>query len=183
MPVLQRDYLTPSFHTAKPGESEALEVLAHILGSGNNSRMYQALVVDQKIAVSAGAWYESSAVDQSKFGVYGSPAPGTTLPQLESAIDGVIANVADKGVTDDELNRAKTRLIADAVYAHDSQSSMARWYGEALATGSSVAEIDSWPDRIRRVTPDQVREAARTWLIKQRSVTGYLVKDLGANRS
>jgi zinc protease len=183
MPVLQRDYLTPSFHTAKPGESEALEVLAHILGSGNNSRMYQALVVDQKIAVSAGAWYESSAVDQSKFGVYGSPAPGSTLPQLESAIDAVIANVADKGVTDDELNRAKTRLIADAVYAHDSQSSMARWYGEALATGSSVAEIDSWPDRIRRVTPDQVREAARTWLIKQRSVTGYLVKDLGANRS
>jgi zinc protease len=102
---------------------------------------------------------------------------------LESAIDAVIANVADKGVTDDELNRAKTRLIADAVYAHDSQSSMARWYGEALATGSSVAEIDSWPDRIRKVTPDQVREAARTWLIKQRSVTGYLVKDLGANRS
>jgi zinc protease len=183
MPVLQRDYLTPSFRTAKPGESEALEVLAHILGTGNNSRLYQALVVDQKIAVSAGAWYESGAVDQSKFGVYGSPAPGSTLPQLESAIDEVIGSIAGKGVSDEELKRAKTRLIADAVYAHDSQQSMARWYGEALATGSSVADIESWPERIRKVTADEVREAARTRLAKQRSVTGYLVKDLGANRS
>ena len=37
-PVMQRAYLVPSFHTAKPGQSEAIEVLAHILGSGSNSR-------------------------------------------------------------------------------------------------------------------------------------------------
>jgi zinc protease len=183
MPVLQRDYLAPSYHTAKAGESEALEVLALILGSGNNSRLYQALVVEQKIAVSAGAWYDSGAVDQTKFGVFGSPAQGTALPQLESAIDAVIATVADKGITEDELKRAKTRMIADAVYTHDSQSSMARWYGEALATGSTVADVDGWPDRMRKVTAEQVREAARTWLQKERSVTGYLVKELGANRS
>jgi zinc protease len=183
MPVVQRDYLVPSFHTAKPGKSEALEVLAHILGAGNNSRLYRSLVVDQKIAVAAGAWYESGAVDQSKFGVYASPSDAAALPKLESAIDEVIASIADKGVTGDELKRAKTRLIADAVYAHDSQSSMARWYGEALVTGASVADVESWPDRIRQVTADDVRDAARTWLIKQRSVTGYLVKTTGANRS
>ena len=51
-PSLQRAYLVPSFTTAKPGESEALEVLAHILGDGTNSRLYRALVVEQKIAVS-----------------------------------------------------------------------------------------------------------------------------------
>jgi zinc protease len=183
MPVLQRDYLVPSFQTAKAGESEALEVLAHILGSGNNSRMYQTLVVQQKIAVAAGAWYESGAVDQAKFGVYASPGEGITLPQLERAVDRVIASVANDGISDSELTRTKTRLIADAVYAHDSQQSMARWYGEALATGSSVADVESWPDRMRKVTAEQVREAAREWLAKQRSVTGYLVKDLGANRS
>jgi zinc protease len=183
MPVLQRDYLVPSFHTAKAGESEALEVLVHILGSGNNSRLYQSLVVEQKIAVSAGAWYDSGAVDQSKLVVFGSPAQGNTLPQLEAAIDGVLAAVADKGITDDELKRAKTRMIADAVYTHDSQSSMARWYGEALATGSTVADIYGWPGRIRKVSAEQVRDAARAWLKKERSVTGYLVKELGANRS
>jgi zinc protease len=180
LPILQRDYLVPSFHTAKAGQSEALEVLAHILGSGNNSRLYQTLVVDRKIAVSAGAWYDSGAFDDSKFGVYGSPRDGATLPKLEEAIDDVIRTVAEKGVTEDELKRSKTRLIADAVYAHDSQASMARWYGSSLVTGSTVADIESWPDRIRRVTADEVREAARQWLRKTRSVTGYLVKDTGA---
>ena len=48
-------------HTTKPGQSEALEVLAHILGSGSNSRLYRALVVDKPVAVSAGAGYDSSA--------------------------------------------------------------------------------------------------------------------------
>ena len=68
-PILQRDYLVPSSHTAKPGQSEALEVLAHILGAGSNSRLYRALVVDKRVAVSAAAWYDSSALDMAKFGV------------------------------------------------------------------------------------------------------------------
>jgi zinc protease len=176
-PVVQRSYLVPSFNAAKRGESEALEVLAHILGSGNNSRLYRGLVVDKQVAVGAGAWYESSAIDMSKFGFYGAPRPGVTLPQLEAAADAVIAEVISKGVTPEELERSKTRLIADAVYAEDSQASMARWYGQALTTGSTVADIEHWPDRIRAVTAEQVQDAARQWLEKERSVTGYLIKD------
>ncbi len=179
MPILQRDYLVPSFHSAKPGVSEALEVLAHILGSGNNSRLYEALVVDRKIAVSAGAYYDSGAFDDSRFTVYGGPREGISLPQLETEVDGVITALAEKGVTAEELKRAKTRLIADAVYTHDSQASMARWYGSSLATGSTVADVESWTDRIRKVTADEVREVARQLLQKQRSVTGYLIKDTG----
>ncbi|MGA8947767.1 MAG: insulinase family protein, partial [Pseudolabrys sp.] len=82
------------------------------------------------------------------------------------------------GVTAEELERAKTRLIADAVYALDNQASMARWYGTALTTGASVNDVKNWPDRIRAVTAEQVQDAARQWLDKRRSVTGYLVKDV-----
>jgi zinc protease len=177
MPIVQREYLVPSFATAKAGESEALEVLAHILGTGSNSRLYRALVVDQKLAVSAGAWYDSTVLDLSEFGIYGAPRPGVTLPQLEKAADAVIAQVIAKGVTPEELARSKTRLVADAVYAHDSQASMARWYGSALMTGASVDDVARWPARIKAVTAAQVQEAARRWLDKRRSVTGYLVKD------
>jgi zinc protease len=176
-PLMQRAYLVPSFHTAKPGESSALEVLAHILGSGSNSRLYNTLVVDKHLAVGAGAWYESDALDMSKFSVYGAPRQGVTLPQLEAATDAVIAELVAKGVTPEELARSKTKLIADAVYAHDSQRSMAQWYGEALATGSTVADVGHWTDRIRAVTAEQVQDAARHWLDKRRSVTGYLIKD------
>jgi zinc protease len=178
MPILQREYLVPSFARAKRGESEALEVLAHILGSSSNSRLYRTLVVDKQVAVSAGAWYESNALDLSKFGFSGAPRSAVTLPQLEADMDAVIAQVIDKGVTDEELERAKTRLIADAVYAQDNQASMARWYGAALTTGGNVNDVQHWPDRIRAVTAAQVQDAARQWLDKRRAVTGYLIKDV-----
>jgi zinc protease len=139
--------------------------------------LYTALVVDQHIAVSAGAWYDSSAIDMSKFGVYGSPGPGVTLPQVEAAADTVIAQVVEKGVTPEELARSKTKMIADAVYTHDSQASMARWYGASLTTGATVADVRHWPDRIRAVTAEEVQQAARQWLDKRRSVTGFLIKD------
>ena len=177
-PVMQRAYLVPSFHTAKPGQSEAIEVLAHILGSGSNSRLYRALVVDKRVAVMAGASYDSFAFDMSKFGVFGVPHPGVSLPQLETETDTVIANVIAHGVSAEELERAKFRMIADAVYAQDNQVSMARWYGSAIMTGATVNDVRHWPDRIREVTAEQVQDAARQWLDKQRSVTGYLIKDV-----
>jgi zinc protease len=177
-PSVSRNYLVPSSTTAKPGESEALDVLAHVLGSGSNSRLYRTLVVDKGIALSAGAYYSGTAVDYAKFGVYGSPKPGTTLRQVEDGIDAVLADVVDHGITADELDRAKNRLIADAVYAQDNQATLARWYGAALATGETVQMVQGWPDRIRAVTADAVRDAARNWLDTRRSVTGYLVKSL-----
>jgi len=176
-PFLQRTYLVPSFGTAQKGESEALEVLAHVLGSGSSSRLYRTLAVDKPVAVMAAAGYDSSALDMSKFTVYGSPRPGVALPQFEAEIDAVIADVIAKGVSADELERAKSRLIADATYAQDNQATMARWYGAALMTGASVQDVQRWPDRIRAVTAEQVQDAARKWLDKRRSVTGYLIKD------
>jgi len=179
-PLVQRAYLVPSFHSGKAGQSAALEVLAQLLGTGENSRLYRALVADKRVAVSAGAWYDSSALDKTKFEVYGVPQPGTSLPQLEADIDAVIADVANQGIGAGELTRAKTRLIADAIYAQDNQMTLARWYGTSLTTGATIADVQHWPDRIRAVTAEQVQEAARQWLVKTHSVTGYLVKDQSA---
>lgn len=176
-PSLSRAYLVPSSSTAKKGEAEALEVLSFILGHGNTSRLYRTLVVDRELAVSAGGWYSGTSLDATQFGIYGSPKPGVELPKLEEAIDAVIDDVLAKGVTPLEVERAKNRLIADAVYAQDSQATMARWYGAALTTGSTVESVQNWPDRIRAVTADEVNAAAKAWLDKRRSVTGYLIKD------
>jgi zinc protease len=110
--------------------------------------------------------------------VFGSPKPGVSLQQLEAAIDTVVGEVVTRGITADELERAKTRLIAEAVYAEDNQATLARWYGSALATGQTVESVRDWPNRIRAVTVESVQRAARTWLDPRRSVTGYLVKSL-----
>jgi zinc protease len=175
---VSRYYLVPSRTTAKTGESQALEVLAHILGTGVNSRLYRALVVEQSVAINAGAFYSDTALDYGKFGVFGSPKPGKTLHDVEVAMDAVLADIGEHGVTADELDLAKNRLIADVVYAQDNQATLARWYGAALATGETVDMVRDWPEEIRAVSANAVREAARTWLNRRASVTGYLVNSL-----
>jgi zinc protease len=177
-PSINRYYLAPSRTTAKPGESEALEVLAHVLGSGSNSRLYRALVLDKGVAINAGAYYSSTALDYGKFGVFGTPKPGKSLRDLEAAIDAVLSDIVEHGVTADELDLAKNKMIADAVYAQDNQATLARWYGAALSTGETVDMVREWPEAIRAVTADRVREAARKWLNRKASVTGYLVNSL-----
>jgi zinc protease len=177
-PSVQRYYLAPSASTAKPGEEEALDVLATVLGKDANSRLYKTLVMDKGLALNAGAFYSDTALDYGKFGVYAAPKPGVTLHAVEAAMDGVLDDVIQHGITADELDRAKTGLIADAVYAQDNQATLARWYGAGLTTGQTVAGVSGWPDRVRAVTVAQVQEAARQWLDIRRSVTGYLVKSL-----
>jgi zinc protease len=171
-----RYYLVPSSTTARPGESEALDVLAHILGGGSNSRLYRTLVVEKGIAVSAGASYSGTALDSTHFSFFGTPKAETSLAQTEAAIDTVLAELLENGVSAEELDRAKNRMIADAIYANDNQRTMAQWYGGALTAGATVDKVRTWPDRIRLVTAEAVREAARRWFDKRRSVTGYLVK-------
>jgi zinc protease len=175
-PSLSRYYLAPSYRTAKPGEGEALEVLRHILGHGSTSRLYRALVVEKGIAANAGAWYQGTAIDATRFGVWAMPRPGVALEDLEKAVDAVIAEVLANGVADDELARAKTQLIADTVYAQDSQATLARIYGASLAVGLSVDHVRGWPDRVRAVTAEEIRAAARSYLDLRRAVTGYLIK-------
>ena len=50
-----------------------------------------------------------------------------------------------------------------------------KWVGAGMTTGSTVEQIRTWPDRIRDVRPETVREAARKWLELRRSVTSRLL--------
>jgi zinc protease len=167
----------PSSATSAPAESAALDVLAQLMGSGANSNLYRALVIDKPLAISAGAGYQGTALDPTQYQISVSPRPGVEFPQIEQAIDAVIADMSQNPPRAEDLERVKTQLIAEAVYAQDNQATMARWYGAALTTGATVNDVRSWTDRIRAVTAEQVQAAAKQWLEKQRSVTGYLIKD------
>jgi zinc protease len=176
-PSLKRYYLVPSAATAAPGESPALDVLAQLMGGGSNSYLYRALVVERPLAVSTSAGYQGTSLDATQFSISVAPKPGVEFSQIEPVIDSVISDVLQNPVRAEDLERVKTQLIAEAIYAQDNQATLARWYGGALTTGLSIADIRSWPDRIRAVTAGQVRDAAQKWLDKKRSVTGYLIKD------
>src|SRR5207244_8262944 len=88
---IRRYYLVPSSTTAAAGESSALDVLAQLMGSGANSYLYRALVIDKPLAISAGAGYQGTALDPTQFQISVSPKPGVEFSQIEQAIDAVIA--------------------------------------------------------------------------------------------
>jgi zinc protease len=174
-PMLSRHYLAPSYVTAAPGEAEALDLLMKVVGGGATSRLYKRLVVEEKIAANAGGYYGGSGLDSTKIGIYAVPQDGIGLDKVESSIDAVLEEVKAKGLTEAELNRAKASYIAEYVYESDNQSTLARRYGWGLVVGRTIADIDAWPDRISKVTLDQVQRAAATYLDLRRSVTGTLI--------
>jgi zinc protease len=178
-PQLERIYLVPSARTAQKGESEALDVLAHHFGGGQTSLLYRKLVLEKKLAVMAGAYYFGDALDASRFVIYALPAEGVGLEELERALDAAIAELKRDGVSPEDVARASTRLVAEAVYAQDNQASLARWFGAALANGETVDDVLSWSARIEAVTPEDVAKAIQ-WLERRRSVTGFLLKEEAA---
>ncbi len=173
-PSVREAWLVPSYANAQPGEAEAIDLLADILGSGATSRMYRKLVVEDKLATSAGGWYQSSGIDQTRFMIYGVPNDGVTLEDLRDGLRAVINDVAENGITAEELDRAKRKVLASAIYSQDSQSSLARIFGSSLTTGNTVADVQQWPERIQQVTAEQVQAAAQKYLTGDNSVTAYL---------
>jgi zinc protease len=174
---LSRYYQVPSYVTAKPGEAEALDLMMKILAQGSISRLYKGLVMDMtnQIASSASGNYQGGGLDYGTIAIQAIAADGKALEQVEAAIDAAIVELKDKGVTDAELSRAKAGYIAEYVYENDSQSTMARRYGWNLVVGRTIAQVDSWPDDIAKVTAADVKAVAAKYLDTRRSVTGYLV--------
>jgi zinc protease len=174
-PSWSREYLAPSYRQGETAQAYPLQVLAEIVGGGATSRLYKSLVVEQKVASSADAGYNPTTLGLGTFAVEASPNPGVPVEKLQQATLDLIKDLTDKGVTEQEVTRAKARLQANLAYARDSLHTGANVLGSALATGQSVADEEAWPQRIAAVTPDQVNAAARAVLKDERSVTGLLL--------
>ncbi len=168
-------YLAPSYHAGASEHAEALQVLDEILGSGTTSRLYRSLVVEQAIAVGAGSGYGASALDLSSFTLYGSPRPDVPVEQVEAALRQEVARLLEDGVSEEEVEVAKRRMIAQAVYARDALDTGPRIFGRALTTGQTVADVEAWPERIAAVTAEQVNAAARAVFDDRHSATGVLL--------
>ena len=173
-PGLTRTYLAPTRVAGAREHALPLVVLAEIL-NGATGRLQKALVLDGGVASSAGAWYDEDAIDLSRFGLAASPRSGGDLAAVEAGIDKVLAELLQNGVTAAELQRARTGLLANAVFARDSLYLATRTFGTGLAAGLTIDEIEAWPDLIGAVTVEQVNAAARHVFDPRRSVTGWLV--------
>ena len=173
----QRLYRLPQYDSERDSEFAAASVLAEILGGGLTGRLYQALVVEQKLAVSAGAYADSARLNNGEFGVFASPVFGVDFDTLRIAIEAEIDRLQTASVTADELTRAKRQLVSDLIFARDSQQSMANIFGRAAILRRTPADVLAWPQRVQAVTAEDVQKVARAFLQQSHSITGHLTAE------
>jgi zinc protease len=178
-PVAQIVYRAPSYRNNKE-ESLALQVLQEIMGGGSTSRLYKSLVVDQKIASSAGMAYNADTWDETSLWLYASPLPGKTLDEVRDALQAELRKLVANGVAAQELSEAKSRMNDATMYALDSLTGPAMIFGQGLATGSTLDDIEYWPSLISQVTAEQILATAKKHIDPDHygthpPVIGYLV--------
>lgn len=173
-PRFSRAYLVPHRDSLAPGELEALQILSMVLGGGNTSRLYSDMVLGRGLAISAGSYDRSEVLDYPTLHLYGQPVPGVEISAFEAEMDRQIERFLDEGVNASELQDAKDRLAAAAVFARDDPKTAPRVIGSAMAVNESLAHLQAWPERVAAVQADAVTDLARRVIDPKRSVTGLL---------
>jgi len=144
-------------------EPYALEVLAGVLDGNEAARFAKSLVRGQKIAQSAGAGYDGTVRGESLFILDGQPADGRTVTELEAALRAELKRVADEGVSEEELARIKTQVVANEVYKRDSMMAQAMEIGRFEAAGFSWRDYDKLLDKLRAVSAAEVQAVAKKY--------------------
>ncbi|MDD5586487.1 MAG: pitrilysin family protein, partial [Alphaproteobacteria bacterium] len=176
-PHLERHIIAPSYAAGKKDEAYALEVLSEAIGGGEVGVLYRQLVMKQKVASAVETSYDPEARGPADFVLIATPQPGRDIKDLERALDAAVKRLAQQGLDAATVKAAKGRLMRAAVFARDSLTAPGYSFGEALAVGETVKDVENWPARIGAVTAEQVNAALRKLVASPYHVTGLLLPD------
>ena len=170
-----RDLASRAASAPAENDTYALDVLARVLGRGRTSRLSRALV-DTGLALEATAWNWGSR-DPGLFQVVANVRPGVAAEQVRGEIERVLEALADQGPDAVEVERAQTQIDVQRAFARDGTLGLAQRLGEFEAVGGWRLD-DDFTERVRAVTAEGVREAARTYLHDDNRTLGTLVPGL-----
>ncbi len=140
----------------------ALDVLQEILSGGRSSRLYRSLVRDLGVAVNVYG-YMSWQIDPGLF-IFGTQIkPDHTAAEGEAAIYAVLDGIAESGITDEELIRAKNVLEADFVRSMQTVNGKARKIGRYEILFGDYREILNIQERYRAVTAGEVQRVVERY--------------------
>jgi len=165
-----------------PGDA-ALDLVGQVLTDGKSARLVKRLVMDERIAqdVSAGQMSETLG---SMFLVTATPKPGISLERLEKEIDEELARLAAAPPAPEELERAKNKIEAGAIFGLEPvggfggrAATLASYYLRTGNPGYLAQDLV----RYRTATGDDVSAAVRTWLRKDARVVLTVVPRAAAS--
>jgi predicted Zn-dependent peptidase len=142
-------------------DTPAVDLLVSILGEARSSRLPQALRERLALVNSVRADYQ--ALEAGGIVTVIAQLEAENLARVESEVLGEIRRLRDQGVTDAELRRAITRAEAEHAFRSETAEGRARVFGHAETVWRLNEEL-AYIDRLRSVTPDQIRFAARRYL-------------------
>ncbi len=172
LPFVMAGYRAPGYGNE---DAYALAILQSILSDGKSSRLYRALVYDQKIALAVGSGYDMLQVDPDLFYFYALVSPGQDAAEVEQAIYAQIARLQTEAPSGKELQRAKNQVEASYVFGQDSNFRQAMLLGQAETVGAGWRQVDEFTERVRRVTAQDVQRVARRYLVDDRRTVGILI--------
>lgn len=168
LPYVLMGFRAPALKDAEQDwEPYALELLAGVLDGNASARLNQELVRESQIAVEVSAGYSMvSRGRQSLFMLEGTPSQGKTAAELEAALLQQVEKIKTSGVTEEELQRVKAQVIASEVYKRDSMFYQGMQVGQLETMGYSWKILNDYQARLKAITPQQVQEVAKKYLLK-----------------
>jgi zinc protease len=137
----------------------AADLLTDVLGRGESSRLYRALVKEQEIFTSISS-FSMGTLDPGLIVINGRLQEGKTHKEAEKAVDDILASVVADGPTDEELEKVKNQ--AQSTLEFGEVEVMNRAMNLAFATLSGDPNVvNEEADRIAAVTREDIRRIAR----------------------
>lgn len=163
LPRIYKLWNIPPFGSA---DSDYLNLVASCLGDGKTSRLYKRLVYDDQIASDVTVYNDAREI-AGQFVIQVTAAPGHNLNQIEKAMDEEVARFLKEGPTEAEVQRVQTEYLAgflrgaERIGGFGGKSDVLAQY--AVFTGDP-GNYKVTLERIRKVTPADLRSAAVRWL-------------------
>ena len=172
-PVLARTYPGLSRFDAR---APALELASDILSQGRTSRLYSSLVQDQELAAQIGTYSGYPAdIDPGLFLVFAIPNSGASLSKLAQGIDEQLDRMRASNVSEEELERVKTRARAQLLRGLDSNLGLARTLAKAQLLEGDWREAFWHLDQLEAVQPEDIRKVAEEVLVPEKMVEARLI--------
>ncbi len=160
-------------------DSCALDVLSTILGDGRSSVLNQVLKEKKRLAFSVDAG-NSTFRDDGIFYISANFEP-EKCKQVQSAIFDEIKNIQDKGVSDEQLSLAKNIIERNTYYSRESITNIATEIGYTMALTNDIKFYDTYLDKIKSVSKDEVKRVANKYLGENRSAVSIILPESSKN--
>ena len=178
VPALYMSYNVPSLTTADHQDDfYALTMLGGVLDGGTSARMESNLVRGQRVAAGVGAGYDGLQRGNGTFTITATPNPAVSLDQLEAAIKAEIEKIAEQPPSEAEMDRVRAGVLAEQIYQRDSVMGQAMELGTLSVLGLDWRLAGQFDDNLEAVTPEQVQQAARKWLVAERSAVAHVIPE------